>query len=112
MYARMSRIPLPWSESAVPNALFSDCFGLNPFPSSLTAMNNAPGLSRPTTNVHSIGWILPVAVNDCVPYDFSERQLHALFFAGNTFGLGGHTHQSVDARRNRFDLARYAPADV
>jgi hypothetical protein len=42
-------------------------------------------LSRPATNVNSLSWILPVAMNDSVPYGLSERQLHVLFFAGNTF---------------------------
>jgi transposase len=44
-----------------------------------------PEHHRGANSGNSLSWILPVAVNDSVPYGLPERQLHVLFFAGNTF---------------------------
>src|SRR5260370_11626425 len=69
-------------------------------------------LSRTAMDVHFLLRILQVAVNHRVPYGFKKRKLHVLLFASDTLRLRAFSHQTVDATRNRFDAALYAPAKI
>jgi hypothetical protein len=69
-------------------------------------------LSRTAMDVHFLLRILQVAVNHRVPHGFKERKLRVFLFASDTLRLRDFSHQMISARRNRFDFARYAPADV
>src|SRR5260370_13596110 len=112
MYTCIRRIPRPCSESPSAAGLFSHSLASNPFPSSFYGEEQPTALSRTAMDVHFLLRILQVAVNHRVPYGFKERKLHVLFFASDTLGLRDFSHQTINPRRNRFDFARYALADV
>src|SRR5260370_21607112 len=112
MYTRIRRIPRPCSESSSARWTVLPFFWVKPVPFIFYGDEQPTALSRTATDVHFLLRILQVAVNHRIPYGFKERKLHVLLFASDTLRLRDFSHQTVDARRNRFDFARYAPADV